>query len=146
MLGQDKYGSLLTEPGVLDVKTLQAWLAWRLQEVVGDADAEITNRANILDDLCAQLGVLVTTGHLIAGAAEPGGIEASRPPSCLGTPLAQPIVNLGCIHESPVKVRMQQRPRLTLILGCWVAGSGEFPRQERQRERAATRVVRADGR
>jgi hypothetical protein len=70
------YPLLLAEPGLLDMKTKQAWLSWQLQQVVGDADAAslslVSNRASVLDGLCAALGVDESTGRV---AAQPGGID-----------------------------------------------------------------------
>jgi hypothetical protein len=74
---------LLTEPGLLDLKTKQAWLVWQLKQVVGDANAAqlmlVSHRANLLDGLCAQLGVDEQTGRLIAGdGASAFGIDVRR--------------------------------------------------------------------
>ena len=64
---------LLSEPGLVDVKTTQTWLAWRLEKVVGDADATqlslVSDRTNVLEGLCAHLGVNEGIGHLIGGGA-----------------------------------------------------------------------------
>ena len=68
-----RYECLLSEPGLIDLKTKQTWLAWRLEQVVGDADATqlslVSDRTNVLEGLCAQLGVDEGSGHLVAGGA-----------------------------------------------------------------------------
>jgi hypothetical protein len=63
---------LLTQPGLLDLRTKQAWLATRLSTVVGDSSAStlslVATRGQLLQGLCAQLGVDETTGRLVAGS------------------------------------------------------------------------------
>jgi E3 ubiquitin-protein ligase HACE1 len=62
----------LCDPSQLDLKVKQTWLAWRLENVVRDTDATqlslVSNRANILEGLCAQLGIDEYSGNLVAGA------------------------------------------------------------------------------
>ena len=77
------FAPLLTEPGLLDLKTKQAWLVWKLKAVVGNANAAelmlVANRGNLLDGLCAQLGVDERTGHLTAGdGALARGVDVRR--------------------------------------------------------------------
>jgi hypothetical protein len=82
MLAAD-FAPLLTEPGLLDLKTKQTWLVWKLKAVVGNANAAqlmlVANRGNLLDGLCAQLGVDERTGHLTAGdGALARGVDVRR--------------------------------------------------------------------
>ena len=77
-----RYECLLSEPGLLDLKTKQIWLSWRLKQMVGNnPDATqlslVSDRSNILEGLCAQLGVDESSGHLVAGdaAATPFAVD-----------------------------------------------------------------------
>jgi hypothetical protein len=80
-----RFAPLLTEPGLLDLKTKQAWLVWMLKAVVGSANATqlmlVANRGNLLDGLCAQLGVDERTGRLTTDGdgALARGIDVRRP-------------------------------------------------------------------
>ena len=98
--GQEGCLRIFHEFGLLDLKTKQAWLVGKLEAVVGDADAAQlmleSNRANLLDGLCAQLGVDEHTGRLIAGdGALARGINVRRPKLCIGT--AALLTGLACV-------------------------------------------------
>jgi len=65
------YPVLLSKPSLLVLAVKRAWLHVRLEAKVGGADAVklslVARRDNILDGLCAQLGVDETTGSLVEG-------------------------------------------------------------------------------
>jgi E3 ubiquitin-protein ligase HACE1 len=72
-----------------ELKAKQVWLVQKLQEVVrSNASAEqlmlISNRANVLEGLCAHLGVDERSGRLLAGGNEAlaRGITVSQSDVC----------------------------------------------------------------
>ena len=69
---EDEYECLLSNPRLLDLPTKQAWLSWSLENQVGEADEEqlelISRRDNMLEGLCAMLGVDESSGQLLSGA------------------------------------------------------------------------------
>ena len=72
---EDEYECLLSNPRLLDLPTKQAWLSWSLENQVGEADEEqlelISRRDNMLEGLCAMLGVDESSGQLLNGADAP---------------------------------------------------------------------------
>jgi E3 ubiquitin-protein ligase HACE1 len=69
---ESHFPCLLTQRGLLDFRTKQAWLAARLSSVVGDSAASalalVATRGQLLKGLCAQLGVDEATGRLMPGS------------------------------------------------------------------------------
>jgi E3 ubiquitin-protein ligase HACE1 len=63
------------EPALLDLPAKQAWLSWSLEQKVDGAGAEqlelVCRRDDMLDGLCAMLGVDEATGELLRGEDAP---------------------------------------------------------------------------
>ena len=74
-----KYPCMLAETSLLNIATKHAWLAHCLNQVVGTADTSalslVAHRSNLLEDLCAQLGVDESTGAIILADAAPRPID-----------------------------------------------------------------------
>ena len=73
------YPWLLKAPQLLDLRCKRAWLSFRLDAVVQRASADVllltAKRFDILEGLCAHLGVEERTGSIIGEAALPVGVD-----------------------------------------------------------------------
>ena len=69
------YSCLLEDASVLDLRTKQAWLSWRLESVVESADAKelslVAIRTDLLQGLCDHFGIDEQTGQLTTALPQP---------------------------------------------------------------------------
>jgi hypothetical protein len=65
---QQEFSVLLSEPGLLDMPTLLAWLHWELRQrfpsTEGGPVSLVVHRATPLDGVCAALGVGAQAGEV----------------------------------------------------------------------------------